>query len=86
MKAQKRGSATALSVMQCVHEVRPGIQDTTIRKQNEADIRILLWRIVKLWKVLNLTVLNRSVGNAGNTLNFQPLFQFLPYSEENVNM
>jgi hypothetical protein len=86
MKAQRGGSGIALPVIHCVHEVRSGMQDNTILKQNETDTRILLWRIVKLWKVFNLNFVNRSVGNAGNTVNFQSISHFLPYSEENVNM
>lgn len=47
MKAQRRGSATALPVIQSVHEVGPAIQDNAILKRTEADTRVLLWCIVK---------------------------------------
>ena len=47
LKAQKGSSAVPLPVIQSVHEIRPGIQDNTILKQNEANTRILLWCIDK---------------------------------------
>jgi hypothetical protein len=77
MKAQRRRSVTALPVIQDIHEVGPGIQDNTILKQTEADTRVLLWCIVKLWKVFSLAFVNRSVGNAGGTENFQSISKFL---------
>jgi hypothetical protein len=86
VKAQKGGSAMALPVIKSVHEVRLGIQDNTILKQTEADTRVLLWCIGKLWKVFNLAFVNRSVGKAGSRENVQSKFKFLSYSEEHVNM
>jgi hypothetical protein len=66
MKEQSGRRATALPLIQGVHEVRPEIQDNTILKQTEEDTRFLLWCIVKLWKVCNLAFVNLIVGNAGS--------------------